>query len=66
MSMEQSNDTPQSSNDLSTDDVRAEFIVLLNSLSAFKSQITMISSQVKSLEKKVKKKMRTYADFARE
>ena len=56
--MEQSNDTPQSSNDLSTDDVRAEFIVLLNSLSAFKSQITMISSQVKSLEKKVKKKMK--------
>ena len=33
-------------------------MTLLNTLSAFKSQITMISSQVKSLEKKVKKRMK--------
>ncbi len=56
--MEQSAAPSQTQNDLSTDDIKAEFIVLLNTLSAFKSQITMISSQVKSLEKKVKKKMK--------
>lgn len=50
--------TSQSSPDVSTDDIKAEFLTLLNTLSAFKSQITMISSQVKSLEKKVKKKMK--------
>ena len=44
--------------DLNTDDIKAEFLALLNTLSAFKSQITMISSQVKSLEKKVKKRMK--------
>ena len=55
--MEQSAAPSQS--DLSTDDIKAEFMTLLNTLSAFKSQITMISSQVKSLEKKVKKKMKT-------
>ena len=59
MSMEQSTAaTSQSSPDVSTDDIKAEFLTLLNTLSAFKSQITMISSQVKSLEKKVKKKMK--------
>ena len=57
MSMEQSTAaTSQSSPDVSTDDIKAEFLTLLNTLSAFKSQITMISSQVKSLEKKVKKR----------
>ena len=57
--MEQSTATSsQSSNDINTDDIKAEFITLLNTLSAFKSQITMISSQVKSLESKVKKKMK--------
>ena len=53
MSMEQSTAaTSQSSPDVNTDDIKAEFLTLLNTLSAFKSQITMISSQVKSLEKK--------------
>ena len=56
--MEQSSTTPQSSTDISTDDIKAEFITLLNTLSSFKSQITMISIHVKSLEKKVKKKMK--------
>ena len=56
--MEQSAAPSQSQTDLNTDDIKSEFIALLNTLSAFKSQITMISSQVKSLEKKVKKKMK--------
>ena len=50
--MEQSAASSQSQTDLNTDDIKSEFITLLNTLSAFKSQITMISSQVKSLEKK--------------
>jgi len=62
--MEQSTNPPQSSNDLNTDDIKAEFITLLNTLSSFKSQITMVSSQVKSLEKKVKKKMKSLEKLA--
>tara|TARA_B100000925_G_scaffold285214_1_gene261243 strand:+ start:928 stop:1398 length:471 start_codon:yes stop_codon:yes gene_type:complete len=58
MSMEQSAASSQSQTDLNTDDIKSEFMTLLNTLSAFKSQITMISSQVKSLEKKVKKRMK--------
>ena len=54
--MEQTVASSQSQSNVSTDDIKAEFITLLNTLSAFKSQITMISSQVKSLEKKVKEK----------
>ena len=56
--MEQSAASSQSQTDLNTDDIKSEFMTLLNTLSAFKSQITMISSQVKSLEKKVKKRMK--------
>ena len=56
--MEQSAAQSQPQTDLNTDDIKAEFMTLLNTLSAFKSQITMISSQVKSLEKKVKKRMK--------
>ena len=43
--MEQSAASSQSQTDLNTDDIKSEFIALLNTLSAFKSQITMISSQ---------------------
>ena len=56
--MEQTVASSQSPSNVSTDDIKAEFVTLLNTLSAFKSQITMISSHVKSLEKKVKKKMK--------
>ena len=38
--------------------IHEQFVVLLNSLSSFKSQIGMLSSQVKALEKSVKKQMK--------
>jgi chromatin remodeling complex protein RSC6 len=38
--------------------ITEQFAVLLNSLSSFKSQISMLSSQVKALEKNVKKQMK--------
>ena len=38
--------------------IAEQFTVLLNSLSSFKSQISMLSAQVKALEKNVKKQMK--------
>jgi len=38
--------------------ITEQFAVLLNSLSSFKSQISMLSAQVKALEKNVKKQMK--------
>lgn len=38
--------------------INEQFANLLNSLSSFKSQISMLSAQVKSIEKNVKKQMR--------
>lgn len=38
--------------------ITEQFATLLNSLSSFKSQLSMLSAQVKSIEKNVKKQMR--------
>jgi len=38
--------------------INEQFVTLLNSLSSFKSQISMLSAQVKSIEKSVKKQMK--------
>lgn len=38
--------------------ITEQFATLLNSLSSFKSQISMLSAQVKSIEKSVKKQMK--------
>jgi chromatin remodeling complex protein RSC6 len=38
--------------------IAEQFTVLLNSLSSFKSQISMLAAQVKALEKNVKKQMK--------
>ena len=39
-------------------DIHEQFATLLNSLSSFKSQISMLSAQVKAVEKNVKKQMK--------
>jgi chromatin remodeling complex protein RSC6 len=44
-----------------TDEVCEQFGGLLNTLSSFRSQITMLQNQVRSLEKTVGKQMRTYS-----
>ena len=49
--------SPQNSNDASSV-ISEQFVTLLNSLSSFKSQISMLSAQVKVIEKTVKKQMR--------
>ena len=52
--MSQSNSVP--SNDTSV--IQVQFQDLLTNLSSFKSQLTMLSNQVKSLEKNVRKEMK--------
>ena len=56
MSNTQKPSTVSASNDVNH--IAEQFTVLLNSLSSFKSQISMLAAQVKALEKNVKKQMK--------
>jgi len=49
----------------STDEVCEQFSGVLSTLSSFRSQITMLQTQVRALEKTVGKQMRTYAREAK-
>ena len=49
---------PTTSTSTDVNHIAEQFTVLLNSLSSFKSQISMLSAQVKALEKNVKKQMK--------
>ena len=58
MSTSQKTTTDQTSTTKTVNPITEQFGAVLNTLSSFKSQISMLSAQVKSLEKTVKKQMK--------
>ena len=57
MSQSQTTDPVSTKTSNDVDAITEQFTSVLNTLSSFKSQISMLSAQVKSLEKSVRKNM---------